>query len=98
MSNTPFRRFAEDELTLRDYLAIDRTILANERTLLAHARTSICLLAGGVTAIQLLEETYAAALGVAAIIAAVAVAVLGLFSYQRGRRHYKGVLETEGEK
>lgn len=41
-----------DDLTLRDKLARDRTILANERTLLAYVRTAILL---GVSSVSLLK-------------------------------------------
>lgn len=44
-----YDRFKNEELILRDELAIDRTILANERTLLAYNRTALTLLIAGVT-------------------------------------------------
>lgn len=31
-------KFNKDEMILRDFLAVDRTLLANERTLLAYIR------------------------------------------------------------
>jgi putative membrane protein len=34
----PYDRFKNNELILRDELAVDRTLLANERTLLAYLR------------------------------------------------------------
>lgn len=37
------------ESTLRDELAIERTVLANERTLLAYLRTGLALVIAGVT-------------------------------------------------
>jgi len=40
------------ELILRDYLAIDRTVLANERTFLAYVRTALALFAAGASFIQ----------------------------------------------
>lgn len=39
----------ENELTLRDRLALRRTALANERTLLAYGRTALMLVASGAT-------------------------------------------------
>ncbi len=48
MERQPYVRFKKEELTLRDYLAADRTALANERTLLSYARTALGVaLAGG---------------------------------------------------
>ncbi len=34
-------KFNKDEMILRDFLAVDRTLLANERTLLAYIRTGV---------------------------------------------------------
>lgn len=42
----------EEDLGLRDLLALDRTILANERTMLSYARTAVVL---GVSSITLLK-------------------------------------------
>ncbi|EGV43192.1 DUF202 domain-containing protein [Bizionia argentinensis JUB59] len=43
----------DDEVILRDYLAIERTRLANERTLLSYVRSSLYLLLGGIAFLQL---------------------------------------------
>jgi putative membrane protein len=50
--------YKENDLILRDRLAIDRTKLANERTFLAYFRTSIIFLGTGIsiTQIQFFEE------------------------------------------
>ncbi|AEI52200.1 DUF202 domain-containing protein [Runella slithyformis] len=45
----------EEELILRDYLAIERTRLANETALLAYLRTGLFLLSVGLTFFQLKE-------------------------------------------
>ncbi|WP_369686020.1 DUF202 domain-containing protein [Mariniflexile sp. AS56] len=48
------RDFKPDEqIILRDYLAIERTRLANERTLLSYIRSSLYLLLGGIAFFQL---------------------------------------------
>ncbi len=48
------RDFKPDEqVILRDYLAIERTRLANERTLLSYIRSSLYLLLGGIGLFQL---------------------------------------------
>ena len=44
-----------DEMILRDYLALDRTILANERTLLAYLRTFIGTFSAGIAMIKLFD-------------------------------------------
>ena len=45
----------QDEMILRDYLALDRTVLANERTLLAYLRTFIGTFSAGIAIIKLLD-------------------------------------------
>ena len=43
----------DQEVILRDYLAIERTRLANERTLLSYIRSSLYLMLGGIAFFQL---------------------------------------------
>jgi len=45
-----------EELILRDCLALDRTILANERTFLAYLRTAIMTFATGITLIKIFSQ------------------------------------------
>lgn len=49
----------EEELILRDRLAIERTRLANERTLLAYIRTAIMIAVTGVTLIKFFGDSQA---------------------------------------
>ena len=97
MTPSPYKKFSADEITLRDRLAIDRTVLANQRTLLAYARTSIGLLAAGITFIQFLDSVYATVIGFIAVICSVVVAYFGVKSYARGRRHFRILFEAEQE-
>lgn len=58
LKNMKLLRFGRDfrpdeEIILRDYLAIERTRLANERTLLSYIRSSLYLLLGGIAFFQL---------------------------------------------
>ena len=46
MSENVYSKFSDDDLILRDELAIDRTLLANERTLLAYLRSGVALALG----------------------------------------------------
>ena len=77
--------FSDDQLTLRDKLAIDRTTLANERTFLAYARTAIGLLAGGVALLQLADAAWAIGLGWAALALSPLVMLLGIRRFWRVR-------------
>jgi len=54
-SESPYSRFANDDLTLRDYLAVDRTIAANERTLLGYIRTAMALLVTGASLVTFFD-------------------------------------------
>ena len=47
MAHEPYREFRAEELILRDFLALDRTVLANQRTFLAYIRTSLAFLVTG---------------------------------------------------
>jgi putative membrane protein len=49
----------DNEMILRDYLALDRTKLANERTLLAYLRMCIGLTAAGIGMIGILDMLWA---------------------------------------
>ena len=52
-----------DEMILRDYLALDRTVLANERTLLAYLRTFIGTFSAGIAMVKLLDTPLTTVLG-----------------------------------
>lgn len=52
MSTMPYHKFNPREFILRDWLALDRTVLANERTFLAYTRTSLTLVLAGLTGIK----------------------------------------------
>ena len=58
-----YYKFKEEEFFLRDYLAIDRTILANERTFLAYLRTALTIFIAGVTFIKFFENIFIEIIG-----------------------------------
>lgn len=69
----------DEELGLRDLLALDRTILANERTVLAYARTSVMLLVSSITLLKIFPDNRLAFFtGIALIPVAMIVAAVGL--------------------
>lgn len=65
MSEKPYESYMQDHksLILRDYLAIDRTILANETSYLSYIRTSLTLIAVGATLLKFLSGEYSQVLG-----------------------------------
>lgn len=96
MKTLPYRRFEDDQLTLRDALALDRTFMANQRTLLGFLRTSLTLLLAGVSLLKLfaLEELHI--LGWGLLVLALPVAVFGIYHYFRVHSAL-GPLITEDE-
>jgi putative membrane protein len=72
------------ELTLRDQLAIDRTVLAYERTALGHLRTAAAALLAGITLIKLVDDATLVGVGVTLMIGGPASSAWGL--WRIGRR------------
>jgi len=93
MKATHYHRFRNRDLTLTDYLAIDRTVLANERTLLAYGRTALGMMVVGGTIIKFLDEWWLHGLGVGFIIAGLAVLGLGWRRYLRVKALLSAALE-----
>ena len=85
----PYSQIPEGDLTLRDQLALDRTVLANERTLLAYLRTALALLAGGVTLLHFVDRAWAIVLGGAALPLAALVTVIGVARFARVQRRLR---------
>jgi putative membrane protein len=84
---SPYARFDTSDLTLRDALAVDRTVVANERTLLGYIRTTLALLAAGGSLLHFLSGPWAAAGGIALLVLSVPMFVLGVNHYLVRRRH-----------
>jgi putative membrane protein len=83
---SPYSRFDEQQLTLRDELAVDRTVLANERTMLGYIRTSLGFLVLGLTFLHFLEEFYYHLAGYAFMAVAVLVLSIGITRFLQMRR------------
>jgi putative membrane protein len=54
----PYTEFSRGDMILRDWLALDRTVLANKRTFLAYGRTSIALIALGIAFVKLIDHRF----------------------------------------
>jgi putative membrane protein len=81
MAYSPYAELRQDQLTLRDHLAADRTRLANERTLLSYVRTALALVVIGASAIKFTESIPLIVLGVLFLPIGVATALAGLWRY-----------------
>ncbi len=70
-------------MILRDYLAVDRTILTNETAFMAYVRTSLALLAAGVSLIKFFNDPVMHVLGWAFMGVGT---VLAMYGYNRYRQ------------
>ena len=75
-----YTNFNED-MILRDYLALDRTILANERTFLSYIRTFIGTLSAGIAMLKLMDTVFTNVTGYVFIIASPFFLIFGLFRF-----------------
>jgi putative membrane protein len=79
-------------MILRDYLAMDRTVLANQRTILAYFRTFIGLIAAGIGIIKLTDETVLIIIGWIFVLLSPAVLAVGVVQYRKYRHKYSNEL------
>ena len=70
-----------DEMILRDYLALDRTVLANERTLLAYLRTFIGTFSAGIAIVKLFDSPFMKIIGFIFMVVSPLFIVFGLIRY-----------------
>ena len=70
-----------EKLTLRDKLAIDRTLLANGRTFLAYFRTFIGLVGTGAALWKLIDIAWAKVISVILLSAAPFVLAVGIYRF-----------------
>jgi putative membrane protein len=87
----PYDNFDPREFIVRDWLALDRTILANERTFLAYGRTALTLFIAGLTFVKFFGHVAYAAIGYVFVLAGFVIFALGLRRYVRMMRHYRGL-------
>lgn len=93
------RDFEPDEqVILRDYLAIERTRLANERTLLSYIRSSLYLLLGGIAFFQLKEFTNFKYLALLSLIFSGVFFVIGVYRFTLLKKSLKQVYYKSEEK
>ena len=94
-THSRYARFDTRGLTLRDELAIDRTLLANERTLLAYLRSGMALLIAGVTILHFAPAGWFRAAGLACLPVGLAAGVVGLVRYRKFARAVVSALQRE---
>ncbi|OIQ22268.1 DUF202 domain-containing protein [Lacinutrix sp. MedPE-SW] len=83
----------DNDLTTRDWLAIERTKLANERTFLAYFRTFIVFLGSGITILKLEFLTELKTFGALLTAISPLILLIGIFRLLKTKRvikkHYK---------
>ncbi|WP_241485229.1 DUF202 domain-containing protein [Psychroserpens damuponensis] len=81
----------DQQVILRDYLAIERTRLANERTLLSYIRSSLYLLLGGIAFFQLKEFSNFKYLALVSLIFSGVFFVIGIYRFTLLKKSLKKV-------
>ncbi len=95
MIDDPYIEFNRDDMILRDWLALDRTVLANKRTFLAFGRTSIALFALGLAFVKLIKHPFFELTGGALIAAGIVIFFVGLREFLANQRRFKKLMEKE---
>jgi len=83
----------QEEIILRDYLAMERTKLANERTLLSYIRSSLYLLLGGIAIIQLDGFENIKFIGYISLFLTVLLVIIGVYRFQNLNKQLKNYYE-----
>lgn len=87
--------YREKELILRDYLAIDRTLLANERTFLSYIRTAVTVFIAALSLIKFFENPILEFLGWILLFIAIWVTFRGFIRQWQVQKfvntHYKHI-------
>jgi putative membrane protein len=96
MSEDTYLPYEKDheQMILRDYLAVDRTMMANETSFMSYVRTSLTMIAAGATMIKFFSEPTMQALGWAFIVIGGWIAIHG---YQRFRQVDEILHRVKGE-
>lgn len=79
----------QEEIILRDYLALERTKLANERTLLSYIRSALYLMLGGIAIIQLEGFESIKFLGFISLGLTIILVIVGIYRFQKLNKQLK---------
>ena len=92
MKRKTYARFEQDELTLRDVLAIDRTIVANERTLLGYLRTTLAMLGAGAALLHFFDDQAPQLVGWVLLAVSAPLFGVGLWHYIQRRNSLRPLI------
>jgi putative membrane protein len=91
----PYTEFKREEMILRDWLALDRTVLANKRTFLAYGRTSIALIGLGIAFVKLIHHPFFEVSGFMLMGLGVLVFSVGLCEFVKNTVRFNKLIEKE---
>lgn len=91
----PYQEFKREDMILRDWLALDRTVLANKRTFLAYARTAIAMSVLGIAFVKLIGHPFFEISGFFLMLCGVVVFYVGLREYSVNTKRFKKLVEKE---
>lgn len=84
-------------MILRDWLALDRTVLANKRTFLAYGRTAIALVVLGIALVKLVHHALLEGAGFALMGLGAIIFLYGLRDYRANQKRLQRLLAAEKE-
>jgi len=84
-----YAELCKSDMILRDFLAIDRTVLANQNTFLAYLRTALTLFVAGLTFVRFFDHSVVEIIGWIFVPLGVGTFAVGLIRYNRLRRVLK---------
>ena len=95
MIDDPYAQYKREEMILRDWLALDRTVLANKRTFLAYGRTAIALFALGIAFVRLIHHEFFEISGFVLMALGIVVFIIGTREYIANAARFKKLIEKE---
>ncbi len=95
MVDDPYKQFHREDMILRDWLALDRTVFANRRTFLAYGRTAIALIALGIAFVKLIDHRFFEISGFALMGIGTLVFVVGLREFTANVRRFKALVAEQ---
>ena len=95
MIDDPYLDFKREDMILRDWLALDRTVLANKRTFLAYSRTAIAMAVLGIAFIKLIGHQFFEVSGFLLVLSGVVVFYVGVREFRDNSKRFKKLVEKE---
>lgn len=91
----PYLEFKRDDMILRDWLALDRTVLANKRTFLAYSRTAIGMAVLGIAFVKLIGHLFFEISGFLLILSGAVVFYVGWREYRANTKRFEKLVSKE---